>query len=76
MRVLDADIHLRRPDHTNPPDLVLCLTRLYAFPCLGASGGPGRSWAVDQPWLEQAGLPETKVKLLEGNRDLVIAHKP
>ena len=30
----------------------------------------------NQQWLEQAGFTGMNVKLLEGNRDLVIARKP
>ena len=52
------------------------LTTLMDLHALVSTGGQERSGAVYQQWLEQAGFKTVEVQLLEGNRDLVIAHKP
>jgi hypothetical protein len=52
------------------------LTTLMDLHALVSTGGQERSAAVYQQWLEEAGFTGTDVRLLEGNRDLVIARKP
>ena len=52
------------------------LTNLMDLHALVSTGGQERSATVYGQWLEQAGFTGTEVRLLEGNRDLVIARKP
>ena len=52
------------------------LTTLMDLHALVSTGGQERSAGVYGAWLEQAGFKDVDVRLLEGSRDLVIAHKP
>jgi len=52
------------------------LTTLMDLHALVSTGGQERSASVYQAWLGEAGFTDVDVRLLQGNRDLVIAHKP